>query len=109
MQAVRVLAVLLAATLFAAPQEPVGDAAPPFGDWLQSLIVEARQRGYSENLVAETLANLQPIPRVIKEDRSQAELVVGFNRYYRSRITALMVRRGRDAARGNSALLTQIQ
>jgi membrane-bound lytic murein transglycosylase B len=109
MQAVRVLAVLLAAALFAPLQEPVSDTPPPFDDWLQALIAEARERGYSPNLVDETLVGLQPVPRVIKEDRSQAELVVGFNRYYRSRITPQTVRRGRDATRENGALLTRIQ
>jgi membrane-bound lytic murein transglycosylase B len=72
MQAVRVLAVLLAAALFAPLQEPVSDTPPPFDDWLQALIAEARERGYSPNLVDETLVGLQPVPRVIKEDRSQA-------------------------------------
>ena len=112
MQAVRFVSVVLAAMLFAPvvrSQEPVADTAPPFDDWLQSLISEARARGYSEDLVAETLTSLQPIPRVIKEDRSQAELVVGFNRYYRSRVNAQVVRRGRDAASANRALLARIQ
>lgn len=70
---------------------------------------EARARGYSEDLLRQALANVQPLPRVIQNDRSQAELVVGFERYARSRITPRVVRRGRDAAARHGALLSRVE
>lgn len=109
MQAVRVLAVLLAASLLAPQQEPIGDAPQPFDTWLQALIAEAHDRGYTDTLVQEALANLSPLPRVIQNDRSQAELVVGFERYYRSRVTPQIVRRGRDMARQYRTVLGRIE
>ena len=77
------LAVLLAASLpSASHQEPPLDAPPPFDEWRQELMAEARARGYSETLVQQALGGVEPLPQVIRNDRSQAELVVGFDRYY---------------------------
>jgi membrane-bound lytic murein transglycosylase B len=70
---------------------------------------EARARGYSEDLIREALANVQPLPRVIQNDRNQAELVVGFERYARSRITPRVVRRGRDAERQHGTVLSRVE
>jgi membrane-bound lytic murein transglycosylase B len=92
-----------------APQEPITDVPPPFDDWLHQLIAEAKDRGYSADLIQETLAGLQPLPRVIQNDRSQAELVVGFERYYRTRVTRSFVRRGRELHREHRSLLDRVE
>jgi len=92
-----------------APQEPVGGEPRPFDEWLQELIAEARERGLGEDVIAQTLAGLQPLPRVITNDRAQAELVVGFERYYRTRVTPPVVRRGRELAREHGRLLDRIE
>ena len=105
----RLFALLLAAALLQAPQAPVLDAPEPFDQWLQAFMAEARDRGYSENLVQQALAGVEPLPRVIQNDRSQAELVVGFDRYYRSRVNAQMVGRGRALARQHRTVLTRIE
>jgi peptidoglycan lytic transglycosylase B len=97
------------ALLYAAPQEPIADTSRPFDEWLQDLIAEAHDRGYSDTLVEQTLAGLKPLARVIQNDRAQAELVVGFERYYRARATRPFVRRGRDLAREHGALLARIE
>jgi membrane-bound lytic murein transglycosylase B len=70
---------------------------------------EARARGFSESLIREALANLQPLPRVIQNDRAQAEFVVGFDRYVGNRVTALVVRRGRDAAERHGTVLARVE
>ena len=101
-------ALLLAVSLFQAPQEPPAQPAP-FDEWLQALIAEARDRGYSDDLIQQALAKVQPLPRVIQNDRSQAELVVGFDRYYRTRVTPAVVRRGRDLAREYRTILGRIE
>jgi membrane-bound lytic murein transglycosylase B len=72
-------------------------------------MAEARARGYSDTLIDQALANVEPLPRVIQNDRSQAELVVGFDRYYRSRVTPPVVRRGRELAREYRTVLTRIE
>jgi len=136
---VRVFALLLALALAQTPQQPAGDAslaggdppnrnaqtalpigslgdptsakaeAPPFAEWLQALMAEARERGYSDELIQQALANVEPLPRVIQNDRTQAELVVGFDRYYSARATPAMVRRGRELAREYRTLLGRIE
>ncbi len=105
---VRVLAVLLVAALLQAPQEPVSEA-PPFDEWLQALMAEARARGYSDSLVDQALSGVEPLRRVIQNDRSQAELVVGFDRYYNLRVTPAVVRRGRELAREYRTVLGRIE
>ena len=70
---------------------------------------EARARGFSEALIREALADIEPLPRVIQNDRSQAELVVGFDRYLRSRVTPRVVTRGRDAAKLHGTVLSRIE
>ena len=88
---------------------PASPAPPPFNEWLTQLIADARSSGFSEAVVNKTLAGLEPYERVIQEDRSQAELVVGFDRYYRSRVNARTVRRGRDASSQYRTLLSRVE
>jgi membrane-bound lytic murein transglycosylase B len=59
--------------------------------------------------VAQTLEGLQPLERVIQSDRSQAELNPGFERYLSTRLTPLMVRRGKEEKRENRAVLTRVE
>ena len=106
---VRLFTVLLAAARLQAPQEPATEQPPPFDEWLQGLKDEARARGYSDALIEQALGGVEPLPRVISNDRSQAELVVGFDRYYRTRVTAPVVRRGRELARENRTMLSRIE
>jgi membrane-bound lytic murein transglycosylase B len=86
------------------PVEP-----PPFDAWLDELVREARDRGYSDALIDEALADLEPLPRVIEADRSQAELNPGFARYLSTRLTPAMVRRGRELGRTHRRLLARIE
>ena len=110
MTVVRTLAVVLAAVLLQSPQPDSAPAAPPpFEEWRQALIEEARTRGFSEGLIQETLGGVTPLQRVIQSDRSQAELVVGYERYARSRITELSTRRGREAARRHATALARVE
>src|SRR5688572_19066988 len=104
----RLFAVLLALALFQAPQEPIAEP-PPFDEWLQALMAEARERGYSDTLVEQALGGIEPLQRVIQNDRSQAELVVGFDRYYSVRATPAIVRRGRELARQHRSVLGRIE
>jgi len=83
--------------------------AQPFDEWLQGLIDEARTRGFSNEIVDETLKGLEPLPRVIERDRSQAELRPGFNRYSSSHLTRGMVDRGRDLSRENASILQRLE
>ena len=85
------------------------DAPQPFDDWLTALIKEARDRGYSDDLVSQTLEGLTPLERVIRSDRSQAELNPGFDRYLGARLTPALVKRGKELLEENRTLLTHIE
>ena len=90
-------------------QEPTPAPPPPFTDWLVDLTREARERGFSEALVQQTLSGLEPLHRVVESDRSQAELNPGFSRYLSTRLTRTMVKRGQDLGREHRALLGRIE
>ena len=107
----RLLSLILIVVWLAVPQgaqqpaDPPLPPPPPFEEWREELLEEARDRGYSDSLLKQTIASVQPLERVIQSDRSQAELVVGFERYYRIRVTPAFVRRGRAMARQHRQLL----
>src|SRR5688572_5890771 len=108
MTSVPLFSVLLAVALLAGHQDPVVPPQP-FDAWMGELVADARERGFSDDLLKRTLAGLEPLPRVVQEDRTQAELVVGFERYNRSRVNARTVLRGREQARLHRTLLGRIE
>jgi membrane-bound lytic murein transglycosylase B len=101
--------VLLALAILVMLASPVPAQGPGFGEWLDALLAEARERGYSEELLQQTLVGLTPLERVIKADRRQTESILTFEEYVRRRITPEVVRRGRDLADEHRDLLTRIQ
>jgi membrane-bound lytic murein transglycosylase B len=106
---VRVLALVLATVLLQSPQDSAQPPQESFDEWRQGLMQEARARGFSEALIREALADVEPLPRVIQNDRSQAEFVVGFERYLRSRVTPRVVTRGREAVKLHGTTLARIE
>lgn len=88
---------------------PPAEPALPFDEWLAELIAEADDKGFDDNLIKQTLAGLEPLPRVIQADRSQAELNPGLDRYLSTRVTRPVVSRGRQLMRQHATLLARIQ
>ena len=58
-------------------------------------MAEARARGFSDALVNEALAGVEPRELVISEDRNQAEVVQTLEQYCRIRVSPTMVERRR--------------
>ena len=85
------------------------DAAQPFATWLEEFLVEARSRGFSDDLLSRTVIGLEPLHRVVASDRTQAELTVTFARYLGSRLTPAVVRRGRELADQHRGVLNSIE
>jgi membrane-bound lytic murein transglycosylase B len=110
-RALLVIAALAALTVVVRAQSSPAPAEPPvpFDVWLAELIHEANERGYNEALVNDTLVGLEPLPRVIQADRSQAELAPGLDRYLATRITRTVVNRGRAQAKEYRTLLSRIE
>lgn len=92
-------------TTSAPPAEP----AKPFNEWLAELIDEADSRGFDQKLIQQTLGGLQPLPRVIQADRSQAELNPGLERYLSTRLTRPVITQGRALMTQHRTLLSRIQ
>jgi membrane-bound lytic murein transglycosylase B len=95
-----------------APQQTADvtiDAPQPFDEWLRELIAEAKQRGYAEEIVGSALSGLEPLVRVVQNDRTQAELTVGFERYFESRVNTAVIRRGKEVARQYRTLFGRIE
>ena len=62
-------------------------------------MAEARAHGFSDAMVNEALAGVEPREQVISEDRNQAEVVQTLEQYYRIRVSPTMVERGLDLTR----------
>jgi membrane-bound lytic murein transglycosylase B len=92
-----------------APTPPPAEPQVEFSAWLTDLVSEARTRGFSDTLLAQTLSGLEPLPHVIQADRNQAELNPGFARYLSTRLTAATIRQGRTMAAQHAALLTRLE
>ena len=90
------------------PQDPP-PAPPPFSDWLVALRQEARDRGFSDALLDQTLDGIEPLEHVVQSDRSQAELNPGFARYLSTRLTNTMIRRGKEMAVQHQTVLDQVE
>ena len=87
----------------------VEEPSRPFDDWLTDLIADARARGFSDDVINDTLTGLQPLPRVVERDRSQAELTITLDRYFSTRVTPRIIREGRQHAAEDRTLLRAIQ
>jgi peptidoglycan lytic transglycosylase B len=92
-----------------AAQEVPIFAAQPFDAWLADFLTEAREKGFSDTLLDETVEGLTPLHRVVREDRTQAELTITFERYLKTRLTPLAIERGREMARLHRTVLEGIE
>ena len=108
-----VASTLVLASTFPRAQNQAPDASlatpPTFNDWLLTLKQEALERGFSEELLSETLADIEPLEHVVRADRSQAELNPGFARSLSTRLTPTMIQRGKEMSKENSAVLNQVE
>src|SRR6266540_1283107 len=94
----RALSLLTLALFCAIASVAAAQTPQPFDAWLSDLLVEARSRGYSDDLLEQTLVGLTPLARVIERDRRQPEVTLSFDEYLRRVVTPEAVRRGRELA-----------
>jgi membrane-bound lytic murein transglycosylase B len=84
-------------------------ATSPFDVWLEELLAEARGRGFTNELLARTLAGVQPLPSVLEHDRAQPEARLTFDEYIQRRLTRERQRRGREQMAAHRDLLRRVQ
>ena len=64
-----------------------------FAAWLETLRVEARQRGIHEKTLDAALTGLRPLPRVIELDRRQLEFTLTLSEYLQRVLPPALVQR----------------
>ncbi len=89
--------------------QPAVEPPVPFEEWLAEVIDEADDKGFDEALIKEALTGLEPLPRVIQADRTQAELSPGLDRYLSTRLTRPVITRGRELMKQHRTLLDRIE
>ena len=106
------LAVVLSAAIAAQspPDAPVGpDSRPSFAEWLDGVRAEALTRGIRPEIVDAALDGVtEPLLVVLERDRAQAETILPLEQYINSRVTATLVRRGREAYNRNKSTLDHV-
>jgi membrane-bound lytic murein transglycosylase B len=103
-----ILAVLAALRRVPAPTSDDA-AAISFRVWLAALVDEAIDAGFDRRLVESTLAGLEPLPRVLDADRTQAEVAEPLDDYLAARVTPELVAVGRELMQRHRVLLTRIE
>lgn len=80
-------------------------ASQPWNTWLEGVKAEARQKGISEKIIAQSLNDIKPIPRVIELDRKQPEGTMTFAKYRQRVISDARTRKGRILLKEHAAAL----
>jgi len=95
-----------AATDVPAPQE---QTRPSFTEWLSGVRSEALTRGIRPEIVEAALGNIdEPMPVIIERDRAQAEVVLPLERYINRRLTATLIKTGREKYVEQKTMLEEI-
>lgn len=79
-----------------------------FDEWLEGFRADALADGLDPTLVDSALTGLQPLVRVVNEDRTQAEIVLPFDTYLKRTLTPATIRQAREARAAHAELLQRI-
>lgn len=79
-----------------------------FQTWLEALKVEAKQKGFSDELIEEALTGLKPYPKAIKSDRAQPEFKRTFKRYSTKRLSDWRINTGLKMKKEHGELLEKV-
>ncbi len=82
---------------------------PPFEAWLAAVREEAVHRGYERRFVNETLTGVQPLARVVRADRGQAEVVQTLDHYLAVRVTPELIAEGQRLIGRHRLLLARVE
>jgi membrane-bound lytic murein transglycosylase B len=97
------------ALLTLAATQPPAEPRPSFSEWLSGVRAEALSRGIREDIVDAALADvLEPLPIVIERDRTQAEVVLPLEQYIAQRLTARVLKTGREMQARHRELLAEV-
>ena len=99
----------VSAAVPAAAPSSSSDSRPAFSEWLAGVRTEAVSRGIKPEIVDAALAGVEePVPVVLERDRAQAEAVFSLEHYLSRRLTARVIKTGREAYTQNRDLLEEV-
>jgi membrane-bound lytic murein transglycosylase B len=82
---------------------------PPFETWRAALVAEAVGRGFDRRLAEEALGDLEPLPRVLRLDRTQSGTPPNLDSYLSERVTPALVAKGREMLADYEPVLGRIE
>lgn len=85
------------------------NAKEDFNTWLESIRLEAKALGMSDETTLNFVSRTVYLPNVIKLDRMQPEFVSPFLDYFAQRVDDKKVQKGRDLMLKHEALLNKIE
>jgi peptidoglycan lytic transglycosylase B len=92
-----------------APASPSVQNPQSFNQWLADVRAEAAAKGIRQDIIDAAFSDVtEPLQVVIERDRAQAERVLSLEDYLRRRLTATLVKRGRDAYGRYRPLLQEV-
>jgi membrane-bound lytic murein transglycosylase B len=97
----------LALALLLAPAATAQEA-PPFGEWLEEVRGEARQRGISEETIRQALDGIAPVQSILDRDRRQPEFTITFEQYRDRIVSPDNVHRGAALLERHGELLERV-
>ena len=101
--------VLLLACVAPAAAQSSDAPRPSFAEWLAGVREEAIARGIRQDVVDAALDDVhEPLPIILERDRAQAETVFSLEKYLSRRLTAKLIKAGREALAEHRALLDEI-
>ncbi len=81
----------------------------PFNKWLDELKTEAKEKGYKEESIRQAFSEIkEPVKRVVKSDRNQAEVVETYADYLKKRVSEWRKKNGKKFMQKHEALLNEI-
>jgi len=86
----------------------VANEQPDFKSWLDTLKIEAKERGYSDQLIQDALNDLTPYPKAIKSDRAQPEFKRTFKNYSTKRLSKWRINTGLKMKKKHHKLLKEV-
>jgi membrane-bound lytic murein transglycosylase B len=86
----------------------VANEQPTFDTWLTALKVEAKEKGFSEQLIQDALNDLAPYPKAIKSDRAQPEFKRTFKNYSTKRLSTWRINTGLKMKKEHHKLLNEV-
>ncbi|MEO1281720.1 MAG: lytic murein transglycosylase [Pseudomonadota bacterium] len=86
-----------------------GKTGAGFNAWLADYKTKAKSKGISQKTINRALSGVTYDPRVIRRDRSQKSFKLSFKQFYKRRVGAYLMKRGRARMKKYAGLLNRLE